>query len=153
MPSLRNVHKLLDPEIRAKNLRALRWELRGLWWDFTRPAVPDPVFVVGCSRSGTTITYETLAAAPQFLKFGWEIPQFWDSLYGPLNNGWDSEAAGAEHAQHHQRQNKQQQGAAGLTRRPIQEAHRCTVVGHECFRQRTRAPHRVGRQTEIRDQQ
>ena len=96
MPSLRNLHKLLDPEIRAKNLRALHWALRGLWWDVTRPAVPDPVFVVGCSRSGTTVTYETLAAAPQFLKFGWEIPQFWDGLYGPLNNGWESEAAGAE---------------------------------------------------------
>lgn len=98
MPSLRNIHKLLDPEIRAKNLRALRWELRGRWWDVTRPAVPDPVFVIGCSRSGTTITYETLAAAPQFLSFGWEIPQFWDSLHGPLNNGWESEAAGAGHA-------------------------------------------------------
>lgn len=98
MPRLRNLHKLLDPEIRAKNLRALRWELRGLWYDLTRPAMPDPVFVVGCSRSGTTLTYETLAAAPEFLKFGWEIPQFWDGLYGPLNNGWHSEAAGAEHA-------------------------------------------------------
>jgi hypothetical protein len=95
MPRLRNLHKLLDPEIRAKNLRALQWELRGLWWDLTRPSVPDPVFVVGCSRSGTTITYETLAAAPQFLSFGWEIPQFWDGLVGPNNNGWDSEAADA----------------------------------------------------------
>jgi hypothetical protein len=98
MPRLRNLHKLLDPNVRAKNLRALRWEMRGLWWDVTRPTVPDPVFVVGCSRSGTTITYETLAAAPQFLSFGWEIPQFWDSLHGPLNNGWESEAAGAQHA-------------------------------------------------------
>lgn len=98
MPRLRNLHKLLDPEIRAKNLRALRWELRGLWWDVSRPRVPDPVFVVGCSRSGTTITYETLSASTHFLSFGWEIPQFWDSLHGPLNNGWESEAAGAEHA-------------------------------------------------------
>jgi len=98
MPRLRNLHKLLNPEIRAKNLRALRWEVRGLWWDLARPVVPDPVFVVGCSRSGTTITYETLAKAPQLLSFGWEIPQFWDNLYGPLNNGWHSEAAGAEHA-------------------------------------------------------
>jgi hypothetical protein len=98
MPRLRNLHKLADPEIRAKNLRELRYQLRGLWWDLTRPAMPDPVFVVGCSRSGTTITYETLAAAPQFLAFGWEIPAFWDGLYGPLNNGWHSEAAGAEHA-------------------------------------------------------
>lgn len=98
MPRLRNLHKMLDAEIRAKNLHALRWALRGLWWNIARPQVPDPVFVVGCSRSGTTITYETLAAAPQFLSFGWEIPQFWDSLRGPLNNGWESEAAGAEHA-------------------------------------------------------
>ena len=98
MPKLRNLHKLLDPEIRQKNLRELRYQLRGLWWDVTRPAVPDPVFVVGCSRSGTTVTYETLATAPQFLSFGWEIPQFWNSLYGPLENDWYSEAAGAEHA-------------------------------------------------------
>lgn len=98
MPRLSSLPKLLDAEIRAKNLRQLRYALRGLWWDLARPAVPDPVFVVGCSRSGTTITYETLAATPRFLKFGWEIPQFWDGLYGPLNNGWQSEAAGAEHA-------------------------------------------------------
>jgi hypothetical protein len=98
MPRLRNLHKLLDPEIRTKNLQALRWALRGRWWDLTRPAVPDPVFVVGCSRSGTTITYETLAAAPQFLSFGWEIPQFWNSLHGPLTNGWHSESAGAQDA-------------------------------------------------------
>ena len=98
MVSLRNTHKLLDAEIRAKNLRALGWALRGLWWDARRPIVPDPIFVVGCSRSGTTITYETLAATPMLLSFGWEIPQYWDSLHGPLNNGWHSEAAGAEHA-------------------------------------------------------
>lgn len=98
MARLRNLHKLLDPEIRAKNLRALHWALRGAWWDLARPDVPDPVFVIGCSRSGTTITYETLAASPAFLSFGWEIPQFWDALHGPLNNGWASEAAGAEHA-------------------------------------------------------
>lgn len=98
MPKLSHVHKLLDREIRAKNLQALKWELRGIWYDLARPSMPDPVFIVGCSRSGTTITYETLAASPQFLKFGWEIPQFWDNLHGPLNNGWESEAAGAEDA-------------------------------------------------------
>ena len=98
MPKLRSLYKILDPEIRAKNLRELRYHLRGLWWDVTRPAAPDPVFVVGCSRSGTTITYETLGAAQQFLKFGWEIPQFWHGLYGPLHNGWESEAARAENA-------------------------------------------------------
>jgi len=95
---LRNLHKLLDPEIRAKNLQALRWAARGRLWDLTRPKVPDPVFVIGCSRSGTTITYETLAASGCFLSFGWEIPQFWNALHGPLNNGWASEAADASDA-------------------------------------------------------
>lgn len=88
--------KLRDPQIRAKNLRALGYAARGAWWDAVHPSMPDPVFVVGCSRSGTTVTYETLAAAPQFLSFGFEIPEFWNGLYGPLNNGWQSEAADAE---------------------------------------------------------
>ena len=76
----------------------MRIGLRGVWWQIARPNMPDPVFVVGCSRSGTTVTYETLAAAPGLLSFGHEIPQFWNSLYGPLNNGWDSEAATVEQA-------------------------------------------------------
>jgi len=95
---LTKLAKLRDPEIRRKNWRALQLHLRGKWWDLARPKAPDPVFVVGCSRSGTTITYETLATSGRFLTFGYEIPQFWNGLYGPLNNGWESEAADAEHA-------------------------------------------------------
>ncbi len=98
MSPLGNIHKLFDPEIRAKNLRALAYAARGRAWDLLHPAQPDPVFLVGCSRSGTTVTYETLATAPQLLKFGYELPDFWDALWGPLNNGWESEAAGAEQA-------------------------------------------------------
>ena len=98
MPSLLNLHKLLDPGIRAKNLRALRFAMRGLYWDLMRSQATDPVFVIGCSRSGTTITYETIAMSPHLLSFGHEIPEFWDSLWGPRHNGWESEAAGAEAA-------------------------------------------------------
>jgi hypothetical protein len=98
MPQLRNLHKLLDPEIRAKNLRALRYEARAWYWNAVRPGAPDPIFVVGCSRSGTTVTYETIAAARGLLSFGFEIPAFWDGLWGPLRNNWESEAAGAYHA-------------------------------------------------------
>jgi hypothetical protein len=98
MARWRNLGKLLDPEIRAKNLRALRFAVRGLYWDLARRPTADPVFVVGCSRSGTTVTYETIAMAPQLLSFGYEIPQFWDSLWGPHQNHWESEAAGATEA-------------------------------------------------------
>lgn len=98
MATISKFNKLLDPEIRAKNLRELGFTIRSTWWRMFRPQQPDPVFVVGCSRSGTTITYETLASAPQFLKFGYEIPQFWNGLVGPHTNGWLSEAATAEDA-------------------------------------------------------
>lgn len=98
MPELRNLPKLLDPEIRAKNLRALKYELRGSYWDLARPEAPDPIFIVGCSRSGTTVTYETIAASSHLLSLGHEIPEFWDHLDGPRHNGWESEAASAERA-------------------------------------------------------
>lgn len=98
MPSLRNLYKLRDAEIRAKNLRALKFAARGLFWDLVRAEFRVPVFIVGCSRSGTTVTYETISASPDLLSFGHEIPEFWDGLYGPWNNGWSSEAAGADDA-------------------------------------------------------
>jgi hypothetical protein len=100
VPNLRNLHKLLDPEVRAKNLRAVRLAVRGRYWDLARSQAADPVFVVGCSRSGTTVTYETIAMSPGLLSFGHEIPEFWDSLWGPHHNDWESEAAGAERALH-----------------------------------------------------
>ena len=90
--------KLADAEIRAKNVLELKRKARGIVWTVTRPRIPDPVFVIGCSRSGTTITYETIASSGRFLSFGYEIPQFWDRLHGPHSNKWESEAAGAEDA-------------------------------------------------------
>jgi sulfotransferase family protein len=98
-PSLSSLPKLLDPEIRAKNLRLLTWRAKELAWAALRPAMPDPVFVIGCSRSGTTVTFETLAASGRFRHFDYEIPQFWNGLFGPANNGWASEAATAADAQ------------------------------------------------------
>ncbi|NMG76006.1 sulfotransferase [Aromatoleum diolicum] len=90
---LAKLRKLADPEIRAKNLTAARHRVREAAFSVLRPDMPDPVFVIGCSRSGTTVTFETLAASGHFHHFGYELPQFWNDLHGPLNNGWDSEAA------------------------------------------------------------
>jgi hypothetical protein len=95
---LEKLAKLADPAIRAKNLLELQRAAKGVVWTLTRPKVPDPIFVVGCSRSGTTITFETLEASGAYLSFGYEIPQFWNSLHGPHSNGWHSEAALAEDA-------------------------------------------------------
>jgi hypothetical protein len=95
---LPKLYKLADPQIRAKNILEARRAALGVLWDLMRPRVPDPVFVIGCSRSGTTVTYETLAASGAFVHFGYEIPQFWNRLHGPHTNGWASQAAGAQDA-------------------------------------------------------
>jgi sulfotransferase family protein len=97
-PSLTSLPKLLDRDMRAKNLRLLGLRAKELAWAVIRPAMPDPVFVIGCSRSGTTVTFETIAASGHFRHFDYEIPQFWNSLHGPLNNGWASEAGEAADA-------------------------------------------------------
>lgn len=95
MPQLKNLHKLLDPEIRDKNIRALRQWVRGKYWDLSGQTMSDPVFLIGCSRSGTTMTYETLAASSELVSIGYELPQLWDGLYGPAHSDWASEAAQA----------------------------------------------------------
>lgn len=95
MPIFNSLTKIFDPEIRAKNLRLLRWRAREAAWALLKPDAADPVFVIGCSRSGTTITFETIAACGRFRHFHYEIPQFWNALYGPHLNGWASEAANA----------------------------------------------------------
>lgn len=95
---LRSLPKLLDPDIRAENVRCLRRAARGLYWDLAQPHAPDPIFIVGCSRAGTTVTFETLAMAPGLVSFGHEIPQFWDGLWGLKHNGWTSQEASADEA-------------------------------------------------------
>ncbi len=104
MLSLTKLSKLADPEIRHKNLVELKRMARGLYFNLVNPKMPAPIFVVGCSRSGTTVTFETISASPHLRSLGYEIPQFWNSLYGPSLNGWESEAAGAEQAQPRHRQ-------------------------------------------------
>ncbi len=137
--SPRNLHKLLDPEIRAKNLRAARYAVRGRYWDLVRPDAPDPIFIVGCSRSGTTVTYETIATAPGLLSFGWEIPEFWENLWGPQSCNWESHAAGAEHARPEHRDAAQryffaETGPRAGARQDLHQRDARSVPLHACFR-------------------
>ena len=90
--------KLLDPEIRHKNLRHAHLRARELAWYLFRPPLREPIFVVGCSRAGTTVTYETLARASGLATLGYETPQLWHRIWGPWHNGWASEAAEWEDA-------------------------------------------------------
>ena len=90
--------KLREPEIWRKNFEAINVSIREAIWKLSNQDAGPPVFIVGCSRSGTTVTYETIIKAREIIGFGYELPQFWDRLYGPKLNNWESEAATEENA-------------------------------------------------------
>ena len=98
MPSLRNLYKLLDPEIRAKNLRAIRLAVRGLYWNrrATAGAGPDirrRLLALGNDRH---LRNDRHRAGAALVRLG--DPRVLGGLWGPQSCDWESEAAGAEHA-------------------------------------------------------
>jgi Sulfotransferase family len=96
--NLSRAWKLLDKDVRSKNALAAKLWLREQLYLMRRPRLPDPVFVVGCCRAGTSLVHETLALAHGLASLGYSTPEFWDSLFGPHSNGWESEAASARDA-------------------------------------------------------
>jgi len=92
------VHKLAQPGVLAKNVRALRLWVRERYFLLRQPALPDPIFVLGCCRSGTTIVYQTIARSLEVRALGYATQELWDGIYGPHHNGWHSEAADASAA-------------------------------------------------------
>ncbi len=72
--------------------------LRGTWWDTSRPECIAPVFVVGCSRAGTTLVYKTLSLARELGSLNRETHDFWDALHPLADRGWSSHCLGADDA-------------------------------------------------------
>lgn len=71
-------------------------ESRNLLWPFVRYRFEKPVFIVGCSRSGTTVVYKILSMAKQLSSLQKETHDFWNSLHPPEERNWDSHNLGAE---------------------------------------------------------
>ncbi len=91
--------KLTNPKFIKKNLTALSYQGKEQWYRLSHPDMPDPVFIIGCSRAGTTVTFETIRSSPDLISFPYEIPQFWHSLVGPWDKQWASEAVKKDDAQ------------------------------------------------------
>jgi hypothetical protein len=98
MNILDKLHKLLDPVIVAKNIDHLHYLARVNYWKAIKPEMPDPIFIIGCSRAGTTVTFETIRTSSRLISFHYEIPEFWEKLAGPWDQEWESECAGIEQA-------------------------------------------------------
>ncbi|HIA08919.1 MAG TPA: sulfotransferase [Chromatiaceae bacterium] len=93
--------KLLLAKI-TKNLmfysrRGLQW-LRGIVWPLVGRRLQRPVFVVGCSRAGTTLLYKLLSQAPELRSLNRETHDVWIDLHPLAEREWSSHALGSDHA-------------------------------------------------------
>ena len=56
----------------------------------------DPIFVIGCPRSGTSVLLDALRAGGELSLVQSEGHILWDEFHHPKNRGWDSDALSAE---------------------------------------------------------
>jgi len=66
--------------------------LRGTWWDIRHPRVHAPVFIIGCSRAGTTLVYKTFSESMEIGTLQRETHNFWAELHPPEERNWSSHA-------------------------------------------------------------
>ncbi len=71
---------------------------RGLWWDVMRPMPRAPVFIVGCSRAGTTLVYKTFSESGELGSLQKETHDFWSGLHSLEERHWASHALHAKDA-------------------------------------------------------
>ena len=64
--------------------------LRELRWQIGRPHIHRPVFVIGCSRAGTTVVYKTFSEASELGSLQRETHDFWSELHPPQERNWDT---------------------------------------------------------------
>jgi len=72
--------------------------LRGLWWAVAKPMPRAPVFIVGCSRAGTTLVYKTFSESAELGSLQKETHDFWSGLHPLEECHWESHALLAKDA-------------------------------------------------------
>lgn len=75
----------------SQGLRAVRWRVH--------PLTPTrPIFIVGCSRAGTTLVYKTFSEAEELGTLQKETHDFWSELHPLAEQQWQSHALSAKNA-------------------------------------------------------
>ena len=72
--------------------------VRGAVWDVRKPLATRPVFVVGCSRAGTTLVYKTLSETRQLHSLQRETHDLWAELHPLAERDWATHAVPPEQA-------------------------------------------------------
>lgn len=99
---MRNFWQKVDKTLRYHGKHAAI-ELRGRWWDICHNRVASPVFVVGCSRAGTTLVYKTLSESREIGTLQRETHDFWARLHPLQEKNWETHALSADDASDYDR--------------------------------------------------
>jgi len=99
---MRDFWKKVDKTLRYHGRQAAM-ALRGAWWDIRPVKATRPVFVVGCSRAGTTLVYKTLSESRELGTLQRETHDFWAELHPLQEKNWESHALAAADASEHDR--------------------------------------------------
>jgi hypothetical protein len=94
------VSKLLvkiDKTLRYLSARGAH-AVRDRWWSLARTSLERPIFVVGCSRAGTTVVYKTLSQSREIGSLQRETHDFWVALHPLAEKGWSTHALTAADA-------------------------------------------------------
>ena len=99
---MRDFWKKVDKTLRYHSKHAA-FGLRGWWWDIRHLKVERPIFVVGCSRAGTTLVYKTLSESREIGTLQRETHDFWARLHPLQEKNWETHALSDDDASDHDR--------------------------------------------------
>lgn len=78
--------------------------VRAQWWDLSGNITENPVFILGCSRAGTTLVYKTFSESSQLGSIQKETHDLWASLHPLAQRQWQSHVLSKEAASDKDRQ-------------------------------------------------
>ncbi len=79
----------VDKTLRYHGRQMLR-QWHSAVWRMSRPIAEHPVFIVGCSRAGTTLVYKTFSESEELGTLQRETHDFWSELHPLSERNWES---------------------------------------------------------------
>lgn len=83
----------VDKTLRYHQQRLWR-KIRAVLWQIHPVSADRPIFVVGCSRAGTTLVYKTLSASRELGTLDRETHDFWVDMHPLEQKAWATHALG-----------------------------------------------------------
>lgn len=87
----------VDKTLRYHGRQILR-ATRNALWNIHQIQADKPIFVIGCSRAGTTLVYKTLSESKELGTLQRETHDFWVDLHPLANKNWDTHGLNSQDA-------------------------------------------------------